>query len=88
MSLIIIIIMLRRQTDGQSLDQCFTFFAVDMAASQHYNLVVDFIACGSGLIIDSLFSRATSVSWYQKVKTSLDLNEAKDYGFWDAVASA
>jgi len=63
------------------------FFAIDMAASQHYNLVVDFIACGSGLIIDGLFSRATSISWYQKVKTSLDLNEAKDDGFWDAVAS-
>jgi len=40
-----------------------------------------------------LFSCTTWVSWYQKGKnqsgkTSLDLNEARDYGFWDAVASA
>ena len=29
---------------------------------------------------NGLFSRTTSVSWYQKGKTSLDLNEARDYG--------
>jgi len=28
---------------------------------------------------NGLFSRTTWVSWYQKCKTSLDLNEAKDY---------
>jgi len=31
---------------------------------------------------NGLFSRTTLVSRYQKVKTSLDLNEARDYGFW------
>ena len=35
-----------------------------------------------------LFSRTTWVSWYQKGKTSLDLNEARGYGGLDAVASA
>jgi len=29
---------------------------------------------------NSLFSSTTWVSWYQKGKTSLDLNEARDYG--------
>jgi len=29
---------------------------------------------------NSLFSRTTWVSWYQKVKTSLDLNQARDDG--------
>jgi len=29
---------------------------------------------------NGLFSRTTWVSWYQKGKTSLDLNEARDYG--------
>jgi len=28
---------------------------------------------------NNLFSRTTWVSWYQKGKTSLDLNEARDY---------
>jgi len=37
---------------------------------------------------NGLFSRTTWVSWYQKSKTSLDLNEARDNGVWDAVASA
>ena len=37
---------------------------------------------------NGLFSRTTWVSRYQKAKTSLDLNEARDYGVWDAVASA
>ena len=38
---------------------------------------------------NGLFSRTTWVSWYQKGKTSLDLNEAKHDGvFGDAVASA
>ena len=31
----------------------------------------------------SLFSRTTCVSWYHKGKTSLDLKEARDDGFWD-----
>jgi len=31
---------------------------------------------------NGLFSRTTWVSRYQKGKTSLDLNEAKDYGIW------
>jgi len=30
-----------------------------------------------------LFSRTTCVSWYHKGKTSLDLKEARDDGFWD-----
>ena len=29
------------------------------------------------------FSRTTWVSRYQKGRTSLDLNEARDVGFWD-----
>ena len=33
-------------------------------------------------------SRTIWVSWYQKGKTSLDLNEARDDGTWDEVASA
>jgi len=37
---------------------------------------------------NGLFSRTTRISRYQKGKTSLDLNEARDNGFWDAVASA
>jgi len=37
---------------------------------------------------NSLFSRTTCVSRYQKCKTSLDLIEASDDGVWDAVASA
>jgi len=37
---------------------------------------------------NGLFSRTTWVSRYQKDKTSQDLNEARDDGFWDAVALA
>ena len=37
---------------------------------------------------NGLFSRTTWVSWYQKDKTSLDLNKARDDEVWDAVASA
>ena len=37
---------------------------------------------------NGLFSRTTLVSRYQKGKTSLDLNEAKDDGVLDAVAAA
>jgi len=37
---------------------------------------------------NGLFSSTTWVSRYQKGKTSLDLNEARDGGFGDAVASA
>jgi len=37
---------------------------------------------------NGLFSRTTWVSRYQKGKTSLDLNEARGDGVWDAVASA
>jgi len=38
--------------------------------------------------LSGLFSRSTWVSRYQKGKTSLDSNEARDDGVWDAVASA
>ena len=37
---------------------------------------------------NGLFSRTAWVSQHQKGRTSLDLNEARDDGFWDAVASA
>jgi len=37
---------------------------------------------------NSLFSRTTWVSRYQKSKTSLDLNEARDDGVWYTLASA
>ena len=37
---------------------------------------------------NGLFLRTTWVSWYQKGKTSLDLNEQETIRFWDAVASA
>jgi len=37
---------------------------------------------------NSLLSRTVWASRYQKGKTSLDLNEARDDGFWDAVTSA
>jgi len=37
---------------------------------------------------NSLFCRTTWVSQYQKGKTSLDSNEARDDAFSDAVASA
>jgi len=37
---------------------------------------------------NGLFSRTTWVSQYQKGKASLVLNEARDDGVWDAVASA
>jgi len=37
---------------------------------------------------NGLFSRTARVSQYQKRKTSLDLNEARDDGVWDAVALA
>jgi len=37
---------------------------------------------------NGLFSRTAWVSQYQKRKTSLDLNEARDDGVWDAVALA
>jgi len=36
--------------------------------------------------LNGLFSRTTWVSWYQKGKTTLDLNEARGFGM--AVASA
>jgi len=39
-------------------------------------------------LFNGLFSRTTRVSQYQKGKTSPDLNEARDDGGWDAVASA
>ena len=32
--------------------------------------------------LNSIFSRTAWVSWYQKGKTSLDLNEARDDGVW------
>ena len=32
--------------------------------------------------LNGLFSRTTWISRYQKSKTSLDLNEARDYGVW------
>ena len=38
--------------------------------------------------LNGLFSKTTWVSQYQKGKTGLDLNEARDEGFGDAVASA
>jgi len=34
---------------------------------------------------NSLFSRTTGVSRYQNGKTSLDLNEARDFGFGNEV---
>jgi len=37
---------------------------------------------------NDLLSRTTCLSQYQKGKTSLDLNQARNGGFWDAVASA
>ena len=37
---------------------------------------------------NGFYSRTTWLSWYQKGKTSLDLNEARDDGVWDAVAAA
>jgi len=40
------------------------------------------------LITGMKHSRTTWVSQYQKGKTNLDLNEARDDGVWDAVASA
>ena len=39
-------------------------------------------------LFNGLFYRTTSVSRYQKDKTSLDLNEARDDGVWNALASA
>jgi len=39
-------------------------------------------------LFNGLFSRTTWVSRYKKGKKSLDLNEARDDGVWDAVASA
>jgi len=47
-----------------SRNSCFIFF------SQHLMFTAD--------ISSGLFSRTTWVSWYQKGKTSLDLNEARD----------
>ena len=37
---------------------------------------------------NGLFLRSTWVSQYQNGKTNVGLNEARDYGLWDAVASA
>ena len=37
---------------------------------------------------NGLFSRTSWVSWYKKNKTSLNLNEARHDGHWDAAASA
>jgi len=37
---------------------------------------------------NGLFSSTTRASWYRKGKTSLGLNEARDGGFLDTVASA
>jgi len=39
-------------------------------------------------LFNGLFSRTMWVSHYQKGKTSLDLNEARNNGVWGAVASA
>jgi len=39
-------------------------------------------------LLNGIFSKTTWVSWYEKCKTSLDLNEARDDGIWDAVTSA
>jgi len=38
--------------------------------------------------VNGLFSRTTSVCQYQKGKSSLDLNQARDDGFGDAMATA
>jgi len=48
-----------------------------------YNAMVHILRLFNGL-----FSRTTWLSQYQKGKTSLDLNEARNDGFGDAVASA
>jgi len=40
------------------------------------------VAAGPRDPLNSLFSRTTRASRYQKGKTSLDLNEARDDGFW------
>jgi len=37
---------------------------------------------------NSLFPRTIWISWYEKGKTSLDLNEARDDRIWNIVASA
>ena len=37
---------------------------------------------GSFVTFNDFFSRTTWVSWYQKGKTSLNLNEARDGGVW------
>ena len=39
-------------------------------------------------LFNGLFSRTTWVTQYQKGKTSLDSNEARADGLWDAVAPA
>ena len=39
-------------------------------------------------LLNGIFSKTTWVSWYEKGKTSLDLNEARDDGIWDDSAPA
>jgi len=52
----------------------------------HYYYYYDLFASGTSLLqhpFNGLFSRTTWVSLYQKCKTSLYLNEARDDGVWD-----
>jgi len=59
----------------------------------YYYCIWHVSACSDGELrllhpFNGLFSGTTWISQYQKGKTSLDLNEARDNVVWDAVVSA
>jgi len=54
------------------------YFSFDLLCLQCF----DAVGWAAGRAFNSLFSRTTCVSCYQKGKTSLDLNKARDGGVW------
>ena len=70
-------------------DECVCLSVFPFACLENYMSRLNQIFCAFylwtwlGPSFDTLFSRATWVSRYQKGKTSLDLNKARDDGVWD-----
>jgi len=70
-------------------DECVCLSVFPFACLENYMSRLNQIFCAFylwtwlGPSFDTLFYRATWVSRYQKGKTSLDLNKARDDGVWD-----
>ena len=66
---------------------CSSHYYLMVAVWHSGNVVWSYLMSGPPLLLllhsfNGLFSRTTWVSWYQKDRTSLDWNEARDDGVW------